>query len=425
MLLGFSIIIGGLGLIMLFERIFPDQKLKKVSGWWTRVIIINLCQLLIVVTGIYTWEWLLGGTGLFNLQQYMNPAIGGFVAYLINTWIFYWWHRARHEIYILWLLCHQVHHSAQRIEAVTSFYKHPLEIVIDSIMMTVLLYPILGLSSQSSIWLSGFSAFGEYFYHMNIRTPRWMGYIFQRPESHRVHHLRNKRVSCKNYSDFPIWDWLAETFDNPDKMDEPTGFDPEAEADLTSMMKFKDVLKISSNRGRIVSYGYTLLLMSILIIGLLQPIGYIFNAPSVRGLGIITVASPLPLVFTSYNGIETFSTTFHLNITLSDNSTFSMPMSHDIYSKIQGPYNRRNVYGAVFSHGPFFQHDNLIKLRQRILHHGICDDNLGFNDIILEYKSNAIVNFSQEPLIIQHILVTVKSKTKGNENQRWTMEITC
>jgi hypothetical protein len=35
---------------------------------------------------------------------------------------------------------------------------------------------------------------GEFVYHMNIRTPEWLGYFIQRPESHRVHHLRDSQV---------------------------------------------------------------------------------------------------------------------------------------------------------------------------------------------------------------------------------------
>jgi hypothetical protein len=31
-----------------------------------------------------------------------------------------------------WLIFHQLHHSPSRIEAVTSFYKHPIEILKDT-----------------------------------------------------------------------------------------------------------------------------------------------------------------------------------------------------------------------------------------------------------------------------------------------------
>lgn len=31
----------------------------------------------------------------------------------------------------------------------------------------------------------------ELIYHWNINTPYWLGFIFQRPESHRIHHQEN------------------------------------------------------------------------------------------------------------------------------------------------------------------------------------------------------------------------------------------
>jgi len=103
---GFLIIIGGLGVIMILERIYPDQRLKHVPGWWNRVLLINICQLLIVILGMYTWERAFHGNSIFNLGSYLisifsentwiAAAIGVLIAYLINTWIFYWWHLARH-----------------------------------------------------------------------------------------------------------------------------------------------------------------------------------------------------------------------------------------------------------------------------------------------------------------------------------------
>jgi hypothetical protein len=39
---------------------------------------------------------------------------------------------------------HQVHHSASRIEILTSFYKHPLEMAANSIIISVVLFAVLG-----------------------------------------------------------------------------------------------------------------------------------------------------------------------------------------------------------------------------------------------------------------------------------------
>lgn len=414
MILGFVIIIGGLGALMILERIFPDQELVYVPGWWARVLTINFSQLVIVVLGMYTWERWLQVPSLFHLGEHVGPAMGGFLAYLINTWIFYWWHRARHEIYPFWVIFHQMHHSAQRIETITSFYKHPLEILADSILMTILIYPILGLSMESSIWLSGFSAFGEYFYHMNIRTPQWIGYLLQRPESHRIHHYRNKRVSCDNYSDCPLWDMLGDTFSNPEIVNVPTGFQTQNEIRFWDMIFCRDVLRTTGDNihwDTIKRRLYTLGGLILLAIGCLQPTGYLFNLPQLRGLGIVSVASPLPLVFSSYNGVETFSTSFSIKLTTINNQTIELPLDSELYAQIKGPYNRRNIYGVVFSHGPFFDRSELIQLRDQILKFGVC-------------QVGPTVKYRGRSAIPRRVEVTITSNTQQQQSS-WTLTIDC
>lgn len=462
MFFGFAFIIGGLGLLMTLERLFPDRTLVDVPNWWVRVLTINLVQLIIVVTGAYTWEiYFQEIPSMFVLKElkFMTPALGGFLAYLTNSYIFYWFHRARHEIYLFWVLFHQVHHSPSRIEAITSFYKHPLEILIDSILMTILLYPVLGLSSASSIWLSIFSAYGEYFYHMNIKTPRFLGYFFQRPESHRIHHIRNKRTNCKNYSDFPFWDMLGNTFHNPETDIVPTGYSEAQEVRFIEMLLFKDVLKkkekdteqadfcllrYESDKNADLGLNCTnFFSLCLLLIGLIQPIGYLFNQPNIRGLGAMTVASPLPLVFSAYNGVETFRTSFEIDLVfISPNSTeslnglfgvlpdqvrrldirkvkkVSIPLSKEIYSQIQGPYNRRNVFGVLFSHGPFFKQPNIIELRDHLLRYAICENKLDLHRHLDEQEVAKVSKLDN--LIAVQIKVTAR-RTVGF----WNMWIIC
>ena len=56
---------------------------------------------------------------------------------LFGTFVFYWWHRVRH-LPGFWVVFHQVHHSPARIEALTAFYKHPVEILTDSALAAVI-----------------------------------------------------------------------------------------------------------------------------------------------------------------------------------------------------------------------------------------------------------------------------------------------
>ncbi|CAF4381906.1 unnamed protein product, partial [Adineta steineri] len=79
MLLGLGIIICGLGCLMILERLFPDQPLAYVPGWWKRVLLINSYQLIVVVVGTYTWERWLPDAHLFHLRDFVSPFLLFFV----------------------------------------------------------------------------------------------------------------------------------------------------------------------------------------------------------------------------------------------------------------------------------------------------------------------------------------------------------
>tara|TARA_B110000037_G_C17018067_1_gene464083 strand:- start:267 stop:527 length:261 start_codon:yes stop_codon:yes gene_type:complete len=74
---------------------------------------------------------------------------------------------------------------------------------------------------------------------LNIRTPHWIGYFFQRPEMHRIHHQRGKHYY--NFSDIPLWDMLFGTFKNPKTYQGKCGFKPEREVKLLKILSFKNV----------------------------------------------------------------------------------------------------------------------------------------------------------------------------------------
>ncbi|MFO7603214.1 MAG: sterol desaturase family protein, partial [Gammaproteobacteria bacterium] len=86
-----------------------------------------------------------------------------------------------------------------------------------------------------------FLTFNAMFQHANISTPRWLGYLIQRPESHAIHH--GKAVHRYNYSDLPLWDMVFGTFDNPraDAVPTAVGFYPGASARLLAMLVGRDV----------------------------------------------------------------------------------------------------------------------------------------------------------------------------------------
>lgn len=225
------------------ERCMPGWRLPAVPTWPARVLAINAAQLGVVLLAGVSWERWLSSASVFHLSDAMGPVAGGLIAYGIATFVFYWWHRLRHEVDWLWLGFHQIHHSPQRLEVITSFYKHPGEMLVNSVIGSLLVYTLLGLSPEAGAVYTLCTALGEFFYHTNVRTPRWVGYVFQRPEMHRIHHEHGRHRN--NYGDIVWWDMLFGTYENPARWDGRCGFDADKEERLGEMLRYQDVHRSS------------------------------------------------------------------------------------------------------------------------------------------------------------------------------------
>jgi sterol desaturase/sphingolipid hydroxylase (fatty acid hydroxylase superfamily) len=164
---------------------------------------------------------------------------GAIVGYLAITFVFYWWHRWRHEFSFLWRWFHQVHHSPQRIEVITSFYKHPFEVIANSVLSSGIVYLLVGLSPAAAVGAVLLSGLAELFYHWNVCTPYRLGLFFQRPESHCVHHQDG--LHSYNFADLPLWDMLFGTFHNPRHWQARCGFGSDGEHRLFEMLRGVDV----------------------------------------------------------------------------------------------------------------------------------------------------------------------------------------
>ena len=232
------VLIGVAALFILIERLWPARQLPTVRGWWVRVVLVNVTQAGIVFLAGRTWDAWMQGASLFRLRDSFTNFTSALIAYLVSCLIYYWWHRFRHESQFFWRLCHQLHHSPQRIEVVTSFYKHPIEITLNSLLSSAIVYPLLGCSVTAAAYYTLLTGIAEYIYHWNVRTPYWLGWFIQRPESHRVHHQYQRHTN--NYADLPIFDWMFGTLENA-KEEVACGFDAEREQKFGQMLAFKDV----------------------------------------------------------------------------------------------------------------------------------------------------------------------------------------
>src|SRR3712207_1910065 len=83
------------------ERLAPAVQQPRVPYWLPRVIALNLAQAGVVYLGSQTWDRWLPGLRLWDGEAYGTGA-GIAFGYLAITFVYYWWHRARHEIGFLW-----------------------------------------------------------------------------------------------------------------------------------------------------------------------------------------------------------------------------------------------------------------------------------------------------------------------------------
>ena len=110
-----------------------------------------------------------------------------------------------------------------------------------TVLVSVCFCLIAGLTPQAITVMLLVTNFFSIFQHANIRTPQWLGYIVQRPESHTLHHARG--LHKYNYSDLPLFDILFGTFRNPKEFDHVTGFYEGASSRVVDMLLARDVTR--------------------------------------------------------------------------------------------------------------------------------------------------------------------------------------
>jgi hypothetical protein len=78
--------------------------------------------------------------------------------------------------------------------------------------------------------------------------------------------------------------------------------------------------------------------------------GDILGSNALKGIGAATGMAPCPKVFCDINGLEAFASSFQ--IIAEGEETVSIQITPELYARLRGPYNRRNVYGAAIAAAP-------------------------------------------------------------------------
>lgn len=233
--------------LMLWEARFPARELPYVRFWKLKgllsfgVFFFLSSYLPLLIDPILSRHRLFDLTGL-------GAAGGAAVGVLLYEFGLYVWHRSMHRSNLLWRTFHQMHHSAERLDTYGAFFFSPMDMIGWTMLSSVCFSLIVGISPQATTAVLLVTNFFSMFQHANIRTPHWLGYIIQRPESHTVHHA--KGIHQHNYSDLPLFDILFGTFYNPRGYEHETGFYQGASEKIVEMLLWKDISQSPGNQSR-------------------------------------------------------------------------------------------------------------------------------------------------------------------------------
>jgi sterol desaturase/sphingolipid hydroxylase (fatty acid hydroxylase superfamily) len=220
------------------EQLASARPLAKVSWWKAKGVLFFLLTVALSTVAPLLWLDFVAAHRLMNLES-LGIVGGAALAVVVTQLVAYWWHRTMHHTPLLWRWFHQMHHSAERIDVFGAMYFHPLDVIGFAVVQSVVPFFVLGVAPEAALVAGVVGTFFSLFQHTNIRTPRWLGYFIQRPESHSLHHARG--VHAHNYADLPIWDIVFGTFANPASFEAEAGFWDGASKRMGAMLLGRDV----------------------------------------------------------------------------------------------------------------------------------------------------------------------------------------
>lgn len=212
------------GLFLLFffyERFRPARAYIIAPNWdywWIGLGIFGLIWLRFIFYGWVSFEY----SGLIHLD--MDIFKQGLFFYIIYSFGNYWFHRWKHSNRLLWSKLHYFHHAPSHMETRVAFFRHPSEVLVNTLYIFLLGKLVFGVSVEVIAIALVIEGCLETFHHANISISpkyRWIGYIIQIPEMHLVHHQYG--LHRYNYSPF-LWDTVFKTAYIPQIWDARLGF---------------------------------------------------------------------------------------------------------------------------------------------------------------------------------------------------------
>lgn len=185
----------------------------------------------------YTWAH---GNGLGLIKT--SSPLSWLLAILVADFVYYWDHRAGHQVRLLWNV-HAVHHSSERYNLSTAM-RLPM---IGALLRTPFFILMACAGFPPVMVLGGYSVvlFYQIWIHNRVigDLPRWFEAVFNSPSHHRVHHARNAEYLDKNFGGILIvWDKLFGTF-APERAEVEFGVTEPIRSNNLFVINFRDLAR--------------------------------------------------------------------------------------------------------------------------------------------------------------------------------------
>ncbi|BBN80805.1 hypothetical protein PA25_07900 [Pseudoalteromonas sp. A25] len=202
------------GLAMLFEykRAKSSYNLKEFILNAGLALSHQISDLLALLLLMPFFHWLHVHFSLLSVELNVLTIT---LAFVLQDFCYYWFHRASHRCNWLWC-AHIVHHSSVNMNFSTAM-RQSLFYPVVGMWLFWLPLVILGYPPKLVFTIVAINLAYQFFVHTEqAPTLKWFGMLFNTPAHHCLHHARNVHYIDKNYAGvLIIWDKLFGTFVEP------------------------------------------------------------------------------------------------------------------------------------------------------------------------------------------------------------------
>jgi sterol desaturase/sphingolipid hydroxylase (fatty acid hydroxylase superfamily) len=192
----------------------------------------------LTLVGLYGTVW---DQRLFTVQ--MDEWWSWPLLFLLVEFVYYWFHRASHEVRWLWTT-HSVHHTPETLNFAAAYRLGWTGLFAGNWLFWLPLI-WLGFPAEAVFWTLGLNLVYQFWLHTEL-IPRLgpLEWVFNTPSHHRVHHASNPDYLDRNYGGVLIvFDRLFGTFAG-ERADEPCRYG------LVKAPRRRDVFSLQINEWR-------------------------------------------------------------------------------------------------------------------------------------------------------------------------------